>query len=279
MPELIEAGYVYIAKPPLYKLKQGRRERYIESESELEEILLLDKLERFEITDRKGVSWKLTEARWQRLVRLVRQFEAASSSLRAQYGIDTVRFLGDSGVLEQASANADAVAALFAQALPVDGHVTELIERSPDELRVRVTETSTGFARTHRLRPALFESGDYQQLLGRHAALVELAGTPPFAISLGDDHQIARTFDDLRAAVLTLSQKGVGLDRFKGLGEMNADQLAETTMDPAHRTLAQVTIDNAIEADKVFSMLMGDQVEPRRQFIERNARLVTNLDV
>ena len=79
--------------------------------------------------------------------------------------------------------------------------------------------------------------------------------------------------------MLTLSQKGVGLDRFKGLGEMNADQLAETTMDPGRRTLAQVTIDNAIEADKVFSMLMGDQVEPRRAFIERNARLVTNLDV
>ncbi|HEY1774540.1 MAG TPA: DNA topoisomerase (ATP-hydrolyzing) subunit B [Solirubrobacteraceae bacterium] len=279
MPELIEAGYVYIAKPPLYKLKQGRRERYIENEGELEEILLLDKLERFEITDRNGAGWKLTEARWQRLVRLVRQFEAAASSLRGLYGIDTVRFLGDSGVLENASANADAVAELFSQAVPVDGHVTELVERTPDELRVRVTETTTGFARTHRLRPSLFDSGDYQQLLNRHAALVEMVGTPPFTVTLAGDVQIARTFDDLRLAVLALSQKGVGLDRFKGLGEMNADQLAETTMDPTHRTLAQVTIDNAIEADSVFSMLMGDQVEPRRQFIERNARLVTNLDV
>jgi DNA gyrase subunit B len=279
MPELIEAGYVYIAKPPLYKLKQGRRERYIENEDELEEILLLDKLERFDITDRNGASWKLTEARWQRLVRLVRQFEAAASSLRGLYGIETVRLLGDSGVLEHASANADAVAALFSKAVAVDGHVTELVERTADELRVRVTETTTGFARTHRLRPALFESGDYHQLLNRHAALVEMAGTPPFTIALGDAALTARTFDDLRLAVLTLSQKGVELNRFKGLGEMNADQLAETTMDPTHRTLAQVTIDNAIEADLVFSMLMGDQVEPRRQFIERNARLVTNLDV
>jgi DNA gyrase subunit B len=279
MPELIEAGYVYIAKPPLYKLKQGRRERYIENEGELEEILLLDKLERFEIIDRNGASWKLTEARWQRLVRLVRQFEAAASSLRGLYGIDTVRFLGDSGVLDHRASSADAVAELLSTATPIDGHVTQLVERTADELRVLVTETTTGFARTHRLRPALFESGDYQQLVGRYAALAELAGEPPFTIALGDASLTARTFDELRLAVLTLSQKGVDLNRFKGLGEMNADQLAETTMDPAHRTLAQVTIDNAIEADLVFSMLMGDQVEPRRQFIERNARLVTNLDV
>jgi DNA gyrase subunit B len=279
MPELIEAGYVYIAKPPLYKLKQGRRERYIESESQLEEILLLDKLERFEITDREGASWKLTEARWQRLVRLARQFEAAAASLRGQYGPDMVRFLGESGLLENRAADADAVAELLSRAVPVDGHLNELIERSADELRVRVTENTTGFARTYRLRASLFESGDYQQLIARHAALVELAGVPPFTIALGDARMVARSFEDLRTAVLTLSQKGVDLNRFKGLGEMNADQLAETTMDPTHRTLAQVTIDNAIEADKVFSMLMGDQVEPRRDFIERNARLVTNLDV
>ena len=144
---------------------------------------------------------------------------------------------------------------------------------------MRVIESSTGFTRTHRLRRALFDSGDYQQLLSRYGTLAELAGGPPFDVRLGDEAAVARTFDDLRATVLPLSQRGVGLDRFKGLGEMNADQLAETTMDPGRRTLAQVTIANAAEADAVFSMLMGDQVEPRRDFIERNARLVTNLDV
>jgi len=279
MPELIEAGYVYIAKPPLYKLKQGRRERYIENEGELEQILLYDKLESFAIADRDGAAFKLTEARWQRLVRLIRQYEAAASSLRAQFGIDTVRFLDESGMLEHGARDAAGVAELLARAVAADGHRSELVERSDDEMRVRVTERSTGFARTYRLRSTLFDSGDYQQLLSRHAALIELAGTPPFDVRLDDGQLTARTFDELRAGVLSLSQKGVGLDRFKGLGEMNADQLAETTMDPSRRTLAQVTIENATEADKVFSMLMGDQVEPRRDFIERNARLVSNLDV
>jgi DNA gyrase subunit B len=277
MPELIEAGYVYIAKPPLYKLKQGRRERYIETDNELEQILLYDKLERFEIAARTGDPLKLTEARWQRLVKLVRQYEAAAASLRTQYGVDAVRFLDESGILEHRAVDADAVAALIGEAMPVDGHLTELVERSGEELRVRVTESATGFTRTHRLGRALFDSGDYQQLLARHGALAELAGPPPFEVRLGDDMVVARTYDGLR--VLELSQKGADIGRFKGLGEMNAEQLADTTMDPGRRTLAQVTIDNAIEADKVFSMLMGDQVEPRREFIERNARLVSNLDV
>ena len=111
MPELIEAGYVYIAKPPLYKLKQGRRERYIESEGELEEILLLDKLERFEITDREGASWKLTEARWQRLVRLVRQFEGGLLARCARSTASTPSASSATPLLRRtASASADAVA-------------------------------------------------------------------------------------------------------------------------------------------------------------------------
>ena len=106
-----------------------------------------------------------------------------------------------------------------------------------------------------------------------------LAGTPPFDVRLGDAQEEALSFEALRRAVLEVAQKGISLQRFKGLGEMNAEQLADTTMDPAGRTLAQVTLEDAAAADRIFSMLMGDQVEPRRAFIEDNARLVVNLDV
>jgi DNA gyrase subunit B len=112
-----------------------------------------------------------------------------------------------------------------------------------------------------------------------HRDLAELVGTPPFTVRLGDNSRDATTFEELREAILSVSQRGIDYYRFKGLGEMDAEELRETTMDPSSRTLVQVTMEDAASADRVFSMLMGDQVEPRRAFIEENARLVTNLDV
>ena len=129
MEELIKAGYVYIAKPPLYKLKQGSRERYIEKDSELEEILLADKWERIEIFDRYGTQFKLTEARWQRFTRLLKQYEGWSSSLRAVHGHDMVQFLEESSLLGEQAMSAEAAIELLRRA-DVDGetHATELVE-------------------------------------------------------------------------------------------------------------------------------------------------------
>ncbi|HEU0250749.1 MAG TPA: DNA topoisomerase (ATP-hydrolyzing) subunit B [Solirubrobacteraceae bacterium] len=280
MQELIEAGYVYIAKPPLYKIKQGSKERYIEKEHELEDILLADKWEKLDVFDRHGSQFKLTEARWQKFVRLLKQYEGWASSLRAVHGHEMVQFLEESSLLGEQVMSADAAVKLLSrEGLEGETHATELVGQDEQELRVKATETRTGFARTHRLRRGLFESQEYRQLAAVHAQLIDLAGTPAFEVSLGDVGDTAPSFEALRDSVMTVAQKGVKLQRFKGLGEMNAEQLAETTMDPASRTLAQVTLEDAAAADRIFSMLMGDQVEPRRAFIEDNARAVANLDV
>jgi DNA gyrase subunit B len=280
MQELIEAGYVYIAKPPLYKLKQGARERYIEKDSELEEILLSDKWEKIDIFDRYGVQLKLTDARWQRFSRLLKQYEGWSSSLRAAHGHDMVQFLEESSLLgEQVMNSQDAIELLSRSGLDGETHATEMVGQDDDGIQVKAVEAKTGFALTHRLKRSLFDSQEYRQLARVHGQLVELAGTPAFEVRLGDASETAPTFEALRQAVLTVAQKGIKLQRFKGLGEMNAEQLGETTMAPATRTLAQVTLEDAFAADRIFSMLMGDQVEPRRAFIEDNARAVANLDV
>jgi DNA gyrase subunit B len=280
MQELIEAGYVYIAKPPLYKLKQGSRERYIEKDSELEEILLSDKWEKIDVFDRHGTQFKLTEARWQRFTRLLKQYEGWSSSLRAVHGHEMVQFLEESSLLDEQAMSAEAAIELLARAaVEGDTHVADLVDQDELVIRVKAVEAKTGFARTHHIKRALFESQEYRQLARVHAQLVELAGTPPFEVRLADAKELAPSFEALRDAVLAVAQKGIKLQRFKGLGEMNADQLGETTMSPTTRTLAQVTLEDAFAADRIFSMLMGDQVEPRRAFIEDNARAVANLDV
>ncbi len=280
MKELIEEGYVYIAKPPLYKLKQGTRERYIEKDAELEEILLSDKWEKIDVFDRHASQFKLTEARWQRFTRLLKQYEGWSSSLRAAHGHDVVQFLEESALLGEDALSAEqAIELLGRGGVAGDTHTTELLESDPLELRIKAVEAKTGFARIHRIKRSLFESQEYRQLARVHAQLMELAGTPPFEVRLGDARELAPSFEALHPAVMAVAQKGIKLQRFKGLGEMNAEQLGETTMAPETRTLAQVTLEDAFAADRIFSMLMGDQVEPRRAFIEDNARAVANLDV
>ncbi len=281
MQELIEAGYVYIAKPPLYKLKQGRHERYVEKDSELEEILLFDKFDKIEILDGAGNPFKLTEARWQRYTRLRKQYEGWASSLRAEHGHDMVRFLEESSILDEQASTVEEALTIIKRASQ-DGavHTTELVSEDADELRIRAVETRTGLAQTHRIKRTLFEAPEYKSFIKVHAALIELAGAPPFKVKLGDKSEEALSFEALRETVLEVvrRQPGVGLNRFKGLGEMNAEQLRETTMDPETRTLAQVTMEDAAAADRIFSMLMGDVVEFRRQFIEDNA-LAAMVDV
>ncbi|MHB1537640.1 MAG: DNA topoisomerase (ATP-hydrolyzing) subunit B [Solirubrobacteraceae bacterium] len=280
MQELIEAGYVYIAKPPLYKMKQGSRERYIEREHEVEDILLADKWDKVDVFDRYGTRFKLTETRWQSLTRRLKEYEGWCSTLRAVHGHDVVQFLEESSLLTEDVDGVDRAIELLSR-VGVEGetHAIELLESDGEHLRLKTVEVATGFARVLRISRSLFGSQEYRKLTAVHGQLIELAGSPPFAVGLGAERRSAPSFEALREAVLEVAQKGVKLQRFKGLGEMNADQLGETTMSPATRTLAQVTLEDATAADRIFAMLMGDQVEPRREFIEENARAVANLDV
>jgi DNA gyrase subunit B len=278
---LIEAGFVYIAKPPLYRVKQGSKELYIEKELELEEVLLRDKLEKIEVFDRAATPFNLTQQRWQTFARLLKQYEGWASSLRAEHGHPAITFLEESDILDEGLDDFQKIAAQLAKKAPKgEPFDTEVLSQNGDgALVVKVIERNSGLAQTHRFAGGLFESREYKQLLRVHQELVKLAGTPPFRLKLGDAESEALSFEGLRVKVLELAKKGVSVQRFKGLGEMNADQLRETTMDPATRTLQQVTIDDASAADQLFSMLMGDQVEPRRAFIEKHARDVQFLDV
>ncbi len=283
MQPLIEAGYVYIAKPPLYRLTRGQKHRYIERESDLEDILLGDKFEKLDVFDRHASQFKLTDSRWKRFSRLLKQYEGWAAALRASQGHGVVDFLQQARLLEEEITSVDALV----KHVTTNGNngsaehafSVELLSQTDDELVLKTIETKTGLATTHRIRRATLDTHEYRRLAEVHRELVALAGTPPFQVKLNDSTQDASSFSELHESILAVSQRGIDYYRFKGLGEMDADELRETTMDPATRTLVQVTMEDAASADLVFSMLMGDQVEPRREFIEQNARLVTNLDV
>jgi DNA gyrase subunit B len=281
MKELIDQGFVYIAKPPLYKVKNGSREIYVERESELEELLLADKLEEFEISN-GAKPRKLSKRRWQDFNRHFKAVEGWSSTLRAEFGHETIDFISDAQLVGSGAKTMAAAEKLFKARNPKDApYETKLLEQKATGLLVKGTHRRSGLARDHKLPKELFESQAYKELVDAYAKVVDVMGNPPFTIKLGERDAEAESFTELRREILDLARHGVTLSRFKGLGEMNAEQLRETTMDPETRTLQQVSIDEAAASglEQTFSDLMGDKVEPRKEFIERHARDVRFLDV
>ena len=273
MQPLIDAGFVYIAKPPLYKVKRGNQETYLDKESELEELLLRDRLEDFEITDATGKQLKLNKSKWQSYVRRSKEYEGWHAALQAEFGNDVIKFISESRLLDETATTVDDVRRILGEvAQDDDAFATEITGQEGEDTMIKAVHRRTGLARNHVLPARLFEGNHFRRFASIHAELQSTFGRPPFRVTLKDRAEEAEGILDLHRAVLDLAKHGVQLTRFKGLGEMNADQLRETTMDPATRTLQRVTLEDATAADQVFSMLMGDQVSPRRDFIETHAK-------
>jgi DNA gyrase subunit B len=278
MQELVEGGFVYIAVPPLYRVKVGNREQYVEKESQFEELLARERIKDAEVAARDGSPQKLTEARYWRFARTLHEFDGWISRLRADFGSAPANFVVAHRLVETDAATiGDIEPALGATG--ENGHELTVVEQTPEGTRIKVVERETSSA-THVMIPAeLLASPVYANLCKTYARLAEIVGKPPFRITLGKKERRAETFEDLRAQALDLAKEGIQVSRFKGLGEMDKEELAETTMDPANRMLIRVEVEDAAAADQVFSILMGDQVEPRREFIEQNAKDVRFLDV
>lgn len=286
-PELIAGGYVYIAKPPLYKLKMSGKDRYVEKEHELEDVLLTNKYEKLKIHEiaapSKGAKPKtleLTETRWQRYTKLLKQHHGWSAALRAEYGHEAIDFLERSSIVAEGLTEADEIIKFAQNGKDDKATVTVDFVREDDiALTLRSLETETGHAQVHALPRSLFESKEFREFVKVQAALTDLIGVLPVEVQLDDSYEKANSYDEVRQKVIKLASKGVQISRFKGLGEMNAEQLAETTMNRDTRTLAQVSIEDAAAAEEMFSTLMGDKVEPRKAFIDEHAKEAVNIDV
>ncbi|HEY0416246.1 MAG TPA: DNA topoisomerase (ATP-hydrolyzing) subunit B [Gaiellaceae bacterium] len=278
MPELINGGYVYIAVPPLYKVKLGNQEFYFEKDAQLEDLLARERVPAVEVTTRDGSAVKLTQAKWQRFAKDLHQYEGYHARLRSDFGAPATELMILHRLVEHDIDGPQDLGKALA-AIGENGYALSVLEAKDEQFRIRVVEAETSAARNIDVPVELLASPIYSGLRNAYAKLVDQLGPPPFTVIVGKEPVVAESFEQLRAAVLDAAKQGIQLSRFKGLGEMNAEQLWETTMDPAKRLLVRVEVEDAAAADQVFSMLMGDAVEPRRVFIEENATNVKFLDV
>ena len=281
MPELVEGGHIYIAQPPLYKVKHGKTERYIKDDQALNQFLLTLALEDAALYSRQGApaisgsaleelarEYLLAEAVINRLSHLINP-EVLHAMIDANLEIDL-------STEKQTTASAEAfMAAVDSKAgIQINGR----FDTAEESWQLRLEKMHHGNLKVCAIDEDFVTSGDYVQLRKTATILSNLFG-PGAYVMRGEKKQVVASFAEAMRWLLSEVERGVSKQRYKGLGEMNPEQLWETTMDPTVRRLLRVQIEDAIGADEIFTMLMGELVEPRRNFIESNALAARNIDV
>ncbi len=279
MSELVEQGHIYIAQPPLYKVKQGRDERYLKDQHELDEYLLQSALKEASLLTKSSGTTLKDEA----LAEIAKQMvltEAVIRRISSLYDESVLRALQDLGEITLADENgANKAAEKLRPILGATGsEVIVAFNQEAGTYRLEVNKYVHGNLQSCVIDTDFLASGDYRQILKASEMLQGLLGDGAM-VQRGEKSQMVATFKEALDWLLAEAKHGLNIQRYKGLGEMNPEQLWETTMDPQVRRLLKVQIDDAIAADEIFTTLMGDQVEPRRAFIEDNALGAHNIDV
>ena len=294
MPEVIQKGYLYIAQPPLYRVKKGKKVMYLKDDDALDSYVIDSGAENVSLKTRTGAV-SLAGEPLKKLLAELRRFREILAHVHRRAEAPVVEALVRAGRLDDAKlkerAAVDAAIAAMSAYLrkkhpdmqPVSFDVQR--DEEHDRFRVDVTTRAGVAARTTRIDWNLVNAGDMRELRGIVEG-IDALGQPPFVASIlgkdGEDSGKETELEDIDAFwdyVDARARKGALVSRYKGLGEMNPEELWETTMSPDARTFLQVKIEDAVQAEEIFSILMGDQVEPRRAFIEENALNVTNLDI
>ncbi len=289
MPELIERGHIYIAQPPLYKIKKGRQERYAKDDDQLNAYLLayaLDSAELFVSADTpaiRGTALETLAKKYMEVNALIERWSRRYDDrvLRQMVYLPTVtaQMMKDPTQIE--SWVADLATQLSGRDDSAANYTGSVVWRDAEEgegFAIDMVRQHHGVSRTRRIQKEFFESGEYQRIAGLGNELLGLIGEGAY-VKRGEKQEPVDSFRGAIDWLMEEAKRGQTVQRYKGLGEMNPDQLWDTTVNPETRRLMQVRIDDAFTADEIFTTLMGDHVEPRREFIEKNALLVSNLDI
>ena len=275
MPELVERGYIYIAQPPLYKAKHGKQERYLKDEFEKDQWLLGLALDKAKIvSDGRTIEGE-------ELAKAAKQFLSARNVVEQESRVidDLVlkAMLYAEPVDLSSAENTDAAIAALNALLNEKEVVLERVDGSEGGHFIKITRKLHGNVMVSYIEPK-FAGGKAYQTLSQTAAMLKGLVGENAKLYKGENEYDITCFEDALDILMANAQKGMSIQRYKGLGEMNPEQLWETIMDPAVRRLLKVRIEDAIAADEVFVTLMGDEVEPRRAFIENNALVAQNID-
>ena len=281
MPELVERGHIYIAQPPLYKVKVGKHEQYLKDAHDLDAFLLKVALQDAHLHTGIGDA-VLSGETFETLARQYVLAESVISRLSNWMDFEALRVLSNGLAINlDTKESADAAAAAMQGALH-DAEVNAEYDARTDKLLLRISRKHHGNTRSSIINADFVHGADYEVLAQAGVTFKGLIGENAVVRKGEGEKAKEAKVTDFRGAMdwlLQLAENSVGRQRYKGLGEMTPEQLWETTMDPNVRRLLRVQIDDAIEADRVFTMLMGDEVEPRRDFIETNALRAGNIDV
>ena len=278
MPELIERGYVYIAQPPLYKIGQGKSQRYVKDDQEFESYLLELAIQKAEIKSTTNDN----SVNGEELAKLCREYlsvEKTIQRLSKDYDPIVLKALIDQSVDEQ-SLTEETIASIQ-ENLNKEGYETPIYNLSVlrnGSTTLKIEKRYHGTSSESEFGSSFWSSPEYTSIKGLADKLQTLF-EDSMLVKRGERELECKEFSDALDFLLSSAKKGLNVQRYKGLGEMNPDQLWETTMDPEVRRLLKVVIEDDVSSDEAFTILMGDQVEPRREFIEKNAFTVNNLDV
>jgi len=279
MPQLIEGGYLYIAQPPLYKVARGKSEVYLKDQAALDDYLVQQGVEGAVL--RLGTGEEITGQDLVRVVEEARQLKRVLDAFPTLYPRHILEQAAIAGAFVPGAVDADLQGVADRVAARLDMIALEYERgwtgRITQDMGVRLARLLRGVEEVRTLDGPMLRSGEARRSGSFTQSLQETYGRPATLLRK-DRGQLVHGPLDLLKAILEEGEKGLSLQRYKGLGEMNPDQLWETTLDPAARTLLQVRIEDMAEADDLFTKLMGDVVEPRREFIQQNALNVANLD-
>jgi DNA gyrase subunit B len=284
IPLLLERGHIYIAQPPLYKVKKGKSETYVKDDVELNAMLLRSALEDAELHVSADAA-AMPATALDTLARRYMEFQAGARRSQRRYDLHVLeQMLHVPEITATDREDADKLAAwgqqlerLLNVGQPAGRHYAVTLQAGTPPHLV-VSRTEHGVTVEKHLHREFFATSDYRRISELSRTLSGLFG-PGAYVKKGEACEEVDNFRDALMWMLAQARKGQSIQRYKGLGEMNPDQLWDTTINPQTRRLVQVKIEDALGADEIFSTLMGDQVEPRREFIERNALAATNLDV